>query len=267
MENLKFFKLLSSVGASPKDVTYSYVYSDHLFYDYIAKVGDRFLNFCLITATNSARYEMLIKLDTWMSTNEIDCFERPEVKVIEVGGQQWFYESIPFYPNLGKLSYQECLLLDHHLYILNQHVLGFAKNLTDQEKSAYNAIIMEYVPDHLRAGYTDVILEYGDIFRSFDCNRISRTATGFKLSGYQAFLFYNKDYNMAMTLIMSMMNDTYSEKQQKLAEVSSDDLNRIKGITSIQDDRVQRFPDQFYKIDEFAAALTDIKAIICNESQ
>lgn len=266
MEKLKFFKLLKAVDISSIDVEYYYVYEDPLFYDYIIKVKDRFINFCAITENNQARYTVLDKLDKWLEKNPIDIFEKSVVKIIEVDGQLWFYENMPYYSDLGKLSYDDCLLMDQQIKKLNEHILPFKQQLTKEEQLSYNKIIFDYTPSYMMPSTDSILFEYGDIFRCFDCNRIKKTDTGFKFTGYQAFLFYYKNFNVSVILMMSMLSDTYKEKETKLEKFNENELQTLLVSIEVHKSRTDHYADQIYKnAEDFAKNLTDIERIICKK--
>lgn len=267
MEKLKFFKLLKLVDLNPSDVSYYYVYQDKLFYDYIAKVGDRFVNFCRVTDVNRPRYKLLAKFDRWIRENPCDYFEPSTVSFIQVDGQTWFYENMAFYQDVGKMTYADCETFDSQMQSFNQYVLPFKSQLSDSDKLSYNQVILEYSPDSMIESNHDILFEYGDAFRCFDCNRVTRISDQFKFTGYQGFLFYNHKFNINMIVMMSMLSDTLDEKEIKINLLDSEKTHTLDQLIDHQTERVTQYPDQFFKSSEFAKNLQDIKGIICKKLQ
>ena len=259
---------MSTVGLKPADVSYFYIYKDHLFFDYIAKVNDRFVNFCKVTDENQSRYSVLTKLDKWLDLNPFYGFERPIIKHLDVDNQQWFYENMPFYQDLGKFTYNDCVLFDKLMQEFNEHILPFKNQLTDNEKQCYNKVIFDYTPVDMRNKDSDILFEYGDSYRCFDCNRITRHNNTLLFTGYQGFLFYNQDFNIGIILLMSMLFDTYKEKEQKLKSLDLVTIDKLHYLIKTQEQRVRMYPDQFYRsIEEFKKNLEDVKDILCKQLQ
>lgn len=268
LEKLTFYKLLSSVGFRSADVTYFYIYKDPLFFDYIAKVQDNFINFCLLTESNISRYYIIKKFDAWIRENSIACFEPPSIQLIKIDNQMWFYEKMQYYPDLGKLSYNECIEFDNEIQRFNEHISSFKELLSKEEKEEYNRIIFEYTPSNMHGAVDDIIFEYGDSFRCFDCNRVTKKNDKFIFTGYQGLLFYDQQINIGIILIMSMLNDTYKEKENKIALLSKEEIKSLGDILIIQEQRILNYPDQFYRSSEdFIKNLEDIKGIVCKQLQ
>ena len=268
VEKLKFYRLLSAVGISARDVTYFYIYNDSLFFDYIAKVQDSFINFCLLTEANISRYYIIKKFDTWIRENSIACFDPPTIQLIKINNQVWFYEKMHYYPDLGKLSYNDCIEFDNEIQRFNKHISSFKKLLSKEEKEEYNRVIFEYTPSNMRGEVGDILFEYGDSFRCFDCNRVTKKNDKFIFTGYQGLLFYNQQINIGIILIMSMLNDTYKEKENKIALLSKEEIKSLGDILIIIEQRILNYPDQFYTSSEdFIKNLEDIKGIVCKQLQ
>jgi hypothetical protein len=220
VETKKFYQLLSNVHIDPSCVTYLTTYKDNFFFDFIAKTDNQFINFCHITETNLARYQVILQFHEWIKLNPSSNFVPSIVKLVALGGidDMWFYEEIPYYNNLDELSVTNCLQIDNTIKSFNDHVKIFSKTINPILQHNYNLIIKNYC--NTTTDFDNgIVFEYGDIFTMFRCNRITMINNDFYFAGYQGFLYYEKILTPIGILIMSSLNDSIEEKNKKLLQV------------------------------------------------
>jgi hypothetical protein len=220
VETKKFYQLLSNVHINPSCVTYLTTYNDNFFSDFIAKTDNQFINFCHITENNLARYQVILQFHEWIKLNPSPNFVPSTVKLVSLSeiDDMWFYEEIPCYNNLDKLSVTDCLQIDNTIKSFNDHVKLFSKTINPTLQHSYNLIIKNYCKT--KADFNnDIVFEYGDIFTMFMCNRITKIDNNFYFAGYQGFLYYEKVLTPTGILIMSSLNDSIEEKNKKLLQV------------------------------------------------
>jgi len=232
----KFYKLLSKVQIDPTCITYLTSYKDELFFDFIAKTDHQFVNFCHINNKNMARYNIILKFHEWIQLNPHPNFKSSVVKVLSLGGTNdlWLYEEMIYYKNLSTISFDECLQIDSTIKNFNNHIKGFFKTLSAQEKKDYNLIMQNYCKDEFKMKFdSNFIFEYGDIFTMFRCNRITKIDNNFQITGYQGFLFYDDQFTKLLIIIMSCMLDTLENKKIKLSLIDTQSTEMLKDIIQI----------------------------------
>lgn len=231
MKSLTFFKLMNSVGLDPRLVEQYSIYDDGEYHDHIAKLGSSYVNFCRITPSNRARYQVLLALDQWLARNPTELFQPPEVRLLECEGEEWYYERIDYYDTVLPLSYEQCMILDQRQRQFNQHCEKFAETVSEPLRRDYNRAIGFYLQHtDLELPENTLHLMYGDWVRTIDCHRIGFGAKGYVFTGYQAFLFYHPTVNPATLLLMSMIKDTQSQREHKIAKMSPAQLKECRAL-------------------------------------
>lgn len=262
-KSLKFYRLLSLAGLSASQVSYLTIYDQNIFFDYIARVDNKFINFCLINDRNLARYQIFFKLEEWLKEHPCSMFDMPVINVIELDGDKWFYEEMSYYNDINNLTFDDCLLINEKIVEFNQHVQKFASTVDYELSIAYNSIIKEYRPSYLQRDKTTLSLEYGDVGTMFDCNRISKIDNVIKFTGYQSFLFYDNELTSNLILVKSMLTDTYDEKVLKISHIKDENIPMLEKVIAIQEERIGRVPQEHYKnTSDILMHLNEIKEIL-----
>lgn len=267
-ETEKFYTLLSNMQIDPSCVTYLTTYKDSTFFDFIAKVDDRFINFCHITKKNIARYQIILKFHEWIQENPSPNFNPSLVKMISLGSSDdmWFYEEMSYYDRLNSITFDECLQINDTINTFNNHIKQFSKTLPLNLKQEYNLIIQNYCAKDVSITDDDIIFEYGDIFTMFACNRITKTNDLFQMTGYQGLLFYDRQFTKLFIIIMSCLLDNLEDKKTKLSLINPQSTEMIRTIIQIllkkSNDEFKGFLNQD---DNFKKHITELEIALCNE--
>lgn len=267
IKNIKFFQLISAVNIQMNEVEYFSIYHDKIFFDYIAKTKDSFINFCLINENNSARYRVFIQLNDWLQRNAYPNFIMPEIKIIKLGEEQWFFEKMPYYEKLFSLSIDDYVLINESISCFNKHINSFIPTIDIKLQHDYNRILYNYCPDFLKEKFLEsknIVLEYGDIPTLFDCCRIKKCNQSFKFSGYQSFLFYDKIATKAIIFILSFLFDSVEEKHQKINLLPVEVKNFLPMIIEILLDRFNHKTKEYFNYSEDNIKnLMEYKSLLC----
>lgn len=228
ISDLRVFRDVAHVaGIDVSNIKSFTTYVDqHFFFDYVARVGDAYVNVCEVNECNRARYLQLIEIN---NSNVRNFISSPIADIIHHEERQWFVEMVPMrFSNMiatGLLKKQLLELWDN-VDQLNDDVnsIGVDPQIVQDTNALFRQ--MPYY-DEVRRLYAGPIFDqhnrslnvmyanFVDFEKAFELGRIGYDK-GYKFSGLQSFVACPSLHGRATSMLFSIINDNDTQIIEKL---------------------------------------------------
>lgn len=243
MEKIKHLSLCSQlskiIGVNITSLKRHDIYDDPgFFFDHILKLDKCYVNFCQVTEKNEARYQLLLKLNKFLSNSNY--FIPSEANIINHNDQRWFYEIIPIFDkSYTKMTVEELKKFWYNLDQLNEEANSCTIDLDIIEKNnqffkeiVYYEEMKLFFPDEFtnhNIKLKNLYMNFVDVEKVFELNRIYN----YKVTGLQSFLPSPSEYARVVSTIWSSFCDSDEVLKTKLSLLNNNIITIINYCKNI----------------------------------